>query len=174
MQCKYIFYPLPLLQTGMMGQQQQQQRYLLQNPQQTQFSHNGFHGNMGPPDADGNPAKRRKIMGGKKRPSTEGPDVDSQPTPPFYLSPQQLQMLSFLLQNQGNLTQQQQQLLHQLQQQYRMQTQHQAVMQQQQQQHMMPQQVRTGQQNVTGLVQERRNSIALAMELRLSCTNPSM
>ena len=25
-----------------------------------------------------------------------------------------------------------------------------------------------------GLVQERRNSIALAMELRLSCTNPSI
>ena len=27
--------------------------------------------------------------------------------------------------------------------------------------------------NIDGLVQERRNSIALAMELRLSCTNPS-
>ena len=25
---------------------------------------------------------------------------------------------------------------------------------------------------INGLVQERRNSIALAMELRLSCTNP--
>ena len=28
--------------------------------------------------------------------------------------------------------------------------------------------------NVNGLVQERRNSSALAMELRLSCTNPLM
>ena len=28
--------------------------------------------------------------------------------------------------------------------------------------------------NVDGLVQERRNSSALAMELCLSCTNPSM
>ena len=28
--------------------------------------------------------------------------------------------------------------------------------------------------DVDGLVQERRNSSALAMELRLSCTNPSM
>ena len=27
---------------------------------------------------------------------------------------------------------------------------------------------------IDGLVQERRNSIALAMELRLSCTNPSI
>ena len=27
---------------------------------------------------------------------------------------------------------------------------------------------------IGGLVQERRNSSALAMELRLSCTNPSM
>ena len=27
---------------------------------------------------------------------------------------------------------------------------------------------------IDGLVQERRNSIADAMELRLSCTNPSM
>ena len=29
-----------------------------------------------------------------------------------------------------------------------------------------------GQQQIDGLVQERRNSSALAMELRLSCTNP--
>ena len=29
-------------------------------------------------------------------------------------------------------------------------------------------------QNLDGLVQERRNSSALAMELRLSCTNPSI
>ena len=28
--------------------------------------------------------------------------------------------------------------------------------------------------NINGSVQERRNTIALAMELRLSCTNPSM
>ena len=28
--------------------------------------------------------------------------------------------------------------------------------------------------NIDGLVQERRNSSALAMELRLSCTNPSI
>ena len=28
--------------------------------------------------------------------------------------------------------------------------------------------------NFDGLVQERRNSSALAMELRLSCTNPSI
>ena len=30
------------------------------------------------------------------------------------------------------------------------------------------------QQHIDGLVQERRNSIALAMELRLFCTNPSI
>ena len=28
--------------------------------------------------------------------------------------------------------------------------------------------------NIDGLVQERRNSSVLAMELRLSCTNPSI
>ena len=28
--------------------------------------------------------------------------------------------------------------------------------------------------NIDGLVQERRNSIANALELRLSCTNPSI
>ena len=28
------------------------------------------------------------------------------------------------------------------------------------------------QENINGLVQERRNSIAKALELRLSCTNP--
>ena len=28
--------------------------------------------------------------------------------------------------------------------------------------------------NIDGLVQKRRNSIALAMELHLSCTNPSI
>ena len=28
--------------------------------------------------------------------------------------------------------------------------------------------------HIDGLVQERRNSIALAMELRLSCINPSI
>ena len=32
----------------------------------------------------------------------------------------------------------------------------------------------TEQAYIDGLVQERRNSSALAMELRLSCTNPSM
>ena len=32
----------------------------------------------------------------------------------------------------------------------------------------------TGREHINGLVQERRNSSALAMELRLSCTNPWM
>ena len=34
--------------------------------------------------------------------------------------------------------------------------------------------LRTGMFNIDGLVQERRNSSALAMELRLSCTNSSI
>ncbi|XP_066581045.1 lysine-specific demethylase 6A isoform X2 [Prorops nasuta] len=54
--------------------------------------------------------------------------------PPFYLSPQQLQMLQFLQQNQGSLTPQQQGLLAQLQHQYRSMQQHQQQLRAQQQQ----------------------------------------
>lgn len=54
--------------------------------------------------------------------------------PPYYLSSQQLQMLQFLQQNHGNLTQQQQALLVQLQQQYRAMQQHQQHIRLQQQQ----------------------------------------
>ncbi|XP_003693788.1 histone demethylase UTY [Apis florea] len=54
--------------------------------------------------------------------------------PPFYLTSQQLQMLQFLQQNHGSLTQQQQGLLAQLQQQYRCMQQHQQQIRLQQQQ----------------------------------------
>ncbi|XP_076662131.1 utx histone demethylase isoform X2 [Halictus rubicundus] len=54
--------------------------------------------------------------------------------PPFYLSPQQLQMLQFLQQNHGSLTPQQQGLLAQLQHQYRSMQQHQQQLRLQQQQ----------------------------------------
>ncbi|XP_020706791.2 histone demethylase UTY isoform X2 [Athalia rosae] len=54
--------------------------------------------------------------------------------PPFYLAPQQLQMLQFLQQNHGSLTPQQQGLLVQLQHQYRLMQQHQQQSRLQQQQ----------------------------------------
>lgn len=53
---------------------------------------------------------------------------------PFYLSPQQMQMLNWLQANQASLNPMQQQMLHQLRQQYFMQQQHVLQMQQQQQQ----------------------------------------
>ncbi|XP_035728311.1 histone demethylase UTY-like isoform X1 [Vespa mandarinia] len=67
-----------------------------------------------------------------------GDDSISPPSPqrppPFYLSPQQLQMLQFLQQNQSSLTPQQQGLLAQLQHQYRAMQQHQQQIRLQQQQ----------------------------------------
>uniref|UniRef100_T1JK09 Uncharacterized protein n=1 Tax=Strigamia maritima TaxID=126957 RepID=T1JK09_STRMM len=91
----------------------------------------------------GNSAKRAKS-------SNEGPESSASPSvpqqrpppPPFNLSPQQLQMLNYLQQNQANLTVQQQSLLQNLQHSYRLMQQHQHQqqirMQQQQQQQLRP------------------------------------
>ena len=75
-------------------------------------------------DDESNPAKRRRMMDDKAAEEQRNP-------PSFYLSPQQMQMLNFLQQNQGNLSEQQQGVLHQLQQQYALQQQHQQMLRQQ-------------------------------------------
>ena len=67
---------------------------------------------------------------GEETPATSAPQRQL----PFYLSPQQLQMLQFLQQNHGSLTQQQQALFVQLQHQYRSMQQHQQQLRLQQQQ----------------------------------------
>ena len=69
------------------------------------------------------------------QPGDEPISPSGQQRPPsFYLSPQQLQMLQFLQQNQGSLTPQQQGLLAQLHNQYRSMQQHQQQIRLQQQQ----------------------------------------
>lgn len=76
-----------------------------------------------------------KILIDQKQPGDDSISPPSpQRPPPFYLSPQQLQMLQFLQQNQSSLTPQQQGLLAQLQHQYRAMQQHQQQIRLQQQQ----------------------------------------
>ncbi|XP_069104223.1 lysine-specific demethylase 6A-like isoform X1 [Argopecten irradians] len=78
--------------------------------------------------AEEGPVKKKKGQS-RKRPASEPLEP---PAPPF-LTPQQMQMLHRLQQNQANLDQHQKHLLHNLQQQFFFQQQHQMKMQQQQQ-----------------------------------------
>ncbi|KAH0548799.1 hypothetical protein KQX54_002467 [Cotesia glomerata] len=76
-------------------------------------------------------AGEEPILAPQPQPQQQQPQ---QQRPPFYLTTQQLQMLQFFQQNQGNLTQQQQTVLQQLQVQYRLMQQHQQQLRIQQQQ----------------------------------------
>ncbi|XP_015609795.1 histone demethylase UTY isoform X2 [Cephus cinctus] len=84
------------------------------------------------PQGQGQNLNTKRFKPGEE-PISPGAQQQQRP-PPFYLSPQQLQMLQFLQQNHGSLTPQQQGLLAQLQHQYRSMQQHQQQVRLQQQQ----------------------------------------
>ncbi|KAF5285712.1 hypothetical protein FQA39_LY16518 [Lamprigera yunnana] len=108
-------------------QQQQQQQSGTQPPRPTTqpYQKNAFNSNapQGPPPpypSPGPPNKRFKTENGDQKPALP---PSSQPS--FYLSQQQLQLLSFFQQNISTLTPTQQTLMQQLQHQYRLMQQHQ-------------------------------------------------